>query len=77
MNKALERVPLSRQHASVAHLVERHLAKVEVASSSLVARSTENAHTILCGHSQWKRKFKKAVDISVQTAYNKIEATVT
>ena len=39
MNKALERVPLSRQHASVAHLVERHLAKVEVASSSLVTRS--------------------------------------
>ena len=39
MNKALERGPLSRQHASVAHLVERHLAKVEVASSSLVTRS--------------------------------------
>ena len=28
------------QYAAVAHLVERHLAKVEVASSSLVARST-------------------------------------
>ena len=27
-------------YAGVAHLVERHLAKVEVASSSLVARST-------------------------------------
>ena len=27
-------------YAAVAHLVERHLAKVEVASSSLVARST-------------------------------------
>ena len=27
------------QHAAVAHLVERHLAKVEVASSSLVGRS--------------------------------------
>ena len=26
-------------HAGIAHLVERHLAKVEVASSSLVARS--------------------------------------
>ena len=26
-------------HAGVAHLVERHLAKVEVASSSLVTRS--------------------------------------
>ena len=28
------------EYAAVAHLVERHLAKVEVASSSLVARST-------------------------------------
>ena len=28
--------------ASVAHLVERHLAKVEVASSSLVTRSSKN-----------------------------------
>ena len=28
--------------ADVAHLVERHLAKVEVASSSLVSRSTKN-----------------------------------
>ena len=27
-------------HAGIAHLVERHLAKVEVASSSLVARSS-------------------------------------
>ena len=27
-------------HAALAHLVERHLAKVEVASSSLVSRST-------------------------------------
>ena len=28
------------EYAAVAHLVERHLAKVEVASSSLVSRST-------------------------------------
>ncbi len=28
-------------YAGIAHLVERHLAKVEVASSSLVARSRE------------------------------------
>ena len=28
------------EYAAVAHLVERHLAKVEVASSSLVGRST-------------------------------------
>ena len=30
------------EYAAVAHLVERHLAKVEVASSSLVGRSTFN-----------------------------------
>ena len=29
--------------AGLAHLVERHLAKVEVASSSLVTRSTKKA----------------------------------
>ena len=29
-------------HAGVAHLVERHLAKVEVAGSSPVARSTKD-----------------------------------
>ena len=32
----------SPKHAAVAHLVERHLAKVEVASSSLVGRSKES-----------------------------------
>ena len=31
--------PGGTKHANVAHLVERHLAKVEVASSSLVVRS--------------------------------------
>ena len=30
------------KYAGVAHLVERHLAKVEVAGSSPVARSTED-----------------------------------
>ena len=30
----------SAKYAELAHLVERHLAKVEVASSSLVFRST-------------------------------------
>ena len=30
-------------YADLAHLVERHLAKVEVASSSLVIRSTKDA----------------------------------
>ena len=32
-------VPFGKQDAGVAHPVERHLAKVEVASSSLVTRS--------------------------------------
>ena len=31
-------------YAAVAHLVERHLAKVEVASSSLVIRSRKESH---------------------------------
>ena len=34
--------------AGVAHLVERHLAKVEVASSSLVARSKKRGHNVCC-----------------------------
>ena len=34
-------------YADVAHLVERHLAKVEVASSSLVIRSIKTGHRIL------------------------------
>ena len=34
--------PGGTKYADVAHLVERHLAKVEVASSSLVIRSTAN-----------------------------------
>ena len=32
------------KYADVAHLVERHLAKVEVASSSLVIRSRKESH---------------------------------
>ena len=35
------------KNADVAHLVERHLAKVEVASSSLVIRSIKTGHRIL------------------------------
>ena len=35
------------QYAAVAHLVERHLAKVEVASSSLVARSNKKTFVFL------------------------------
>ena len=40
--------------ADVAHLVERHLAKVEVESSSLVARSSPEGQKaqILCGYSK-------------------------
>ena len=34
-------VPLRNRDAGVAHPVERHLAKVEVASSSLVTRSNQ------------------------------------
>ena len=36
------------EYAAVAHLVERHLAKVEVASSSLVARSTKEKEQSIC-----------------------------
>ena len=35
------------QYAAVAHLVERHLAKVEVASSSLVGRSNRSGIPLL------------------------------
>ena len=35
-------VPFGNQDAGVAHPVERHLAKVEVASSSLVTRSKKD-----------------------------------
>ena len=49
---------LGKSNASVAHLVERHLAKVEVASSSLVTRS--KFFGALCGsiwcHSQVVRQ---------------------
>ena len=38
---------LKRKHAVVAQLVEHHLAKVDVASSSLVNRSTESPEVCL------------------------------
>ena len=41
--------------AGVAHLVERHLAKVEVASSSLVARSKKQRHDVSHAFVFWKR----------------------
>ena len=45
-------VPFGNQDAGVAHPVERHLAKVEVASSSLVTRSKQirNAHAFLISY---------------------------
>ena len=39
---------LGTNGAALAHLVERHLAKVEVASSSLVARSRNKGHPVGC-----------------------------
>ena len=60
-----------RSFAGVAHLVERHLAKVEVAGSSPVARSMEKAPVVpvlfcmkICGgesnqnpHAMWRGDF--------------------
>ena len=46
-----QRIALARKtkYAAVAHLVERHLAKVEVASSSLVSRSkSKDTDVIRC-----------------------------
>ena len=51
--------------ADLAHLVERHLAKVEVASSSLVARSNLMP-TQKCGH----QNLKISVDFFEKFAYN-------
>ena len=52
--------------AGIAHLVERHLAKVEVASSSLVARSS-----LMPTHQCVGIKIKKInVDFLKETAYN-------
>ena len=51
--------------AGLAHLVERHLAKVEVASSSLVARSKFNAHTKV-----WALKSKISMDFFEKVTYN-------
>ena len=42
----MNQIPDSSYYAAVAHLVERHLAKVEVASSSLVGRSINGVVSI-------------------------------
>ena len=39
-------MPSSLKYAGIAQLVERNLAKVEVASSSLVSRSIQNLNTV-------------------------------
>ncbi len=44
--------------AGVAHLVERDLAKVEVASSSLVARSKKETPSVRMVFSFWKIPFQ-------------------
>ena len=44
------------QYAAVAHLVERHLAKVEVASSSLVGRSICGSLAQLGEHLPYKQR---------------------
>ena len=61
---SLVRLRLWAPFAGLAHLVERHLAKVEVASSSLVARSRD-AHTKV-----WASKSKINVDFFGKLAYN-------
>ena len=62
---SLVRLRLWAPFAGLAHLVERHLAKVEVASSSLVARSRCDAHTKV-----WASKSKINVDFFKKVAYN-------
>ena len=46
----------SPKYAAVAHLVERHLAKVEVASSSLVGRSICGSLAQLGEHLPYKQR---------------------
>ena len=62
---SLVRFRLWAPPAGIAHLVERHLAKVEVASSSLVARS-RLMPTQMCGH----QNLKINVDFLKKAAYN-------
>ena len=59
-------------NADVAHLVERHLAKVEVASSSLVIRSRkEPSQTRWFFFEILSEKVEKAIDFSPALMYNK------
>ena len=64
---SLVRFRLWAPPAGIAHLVERHLAKVEVASSSLVARSTALSHA-----KAWERASEKKRYAFAQTAYNMV-----
>ena len=53
-------------HAGVAHPVERHLAKVEVASSSLVTRSKKRKTTRMCGLSFLERKRLEKLNVRLR-----------
>ena len=60
MTKRRTSVKISLVLAGIAHLVERHLAKVEVASSSLVARSKRKRHAAKRVFSFWNdSKFRR------------------
>ena len=55
--------------AGVAHLVERHLAKVEVASSSLVARSKKEVTTyVVASFSDSGRKLRCSGEVNSPSA---------
>ena len=67
---SLVRFRLWAPFAGIAHLVERHLAKVEVASSSLVARSRpECPHE--CVGILVPEKFASGLEFFLRGAYNK------
>ena len=56
MSKANDTERQKMERAAVAHLVERHLAKVEVASSSLVGRSICGSLAQLGEHLPYKQR---------------------
>ena len=57
--------------AGVAHLVERDLAKVEVASSSLVARSKKNTPSDRMGYSFWNAAGR--VELAASTSAKRVK----
>ena len=58
--------------AGVAHLVERDLAKVEVASSSLVARSKKNTPSDRMGYSFWNAAGR--VELAASTSAQRVKS---